>query len=34
MFFISQSFISDIAKGEELTYDYYMYDTDWELFGL
>ncbi|KAL7508560.1 hypothetical protein ACHAXN_011685 [Cyclotella atomus] len=24
----------DITEGEELTYDYYIYETDWELFDL
>ena len=25
---------SDITEGEELTYDYDIYDTDWDLFDL
>jgi hypothetical protein len=24
----------DIAEGEELTYDYYIYETDWDSFDL
>ncbi|KAL7520305.1 hypothetical protein ACHAWX_005034 [Stephanocyclus meneghinianus] len=26
--------VRDIKKGEELTYDYYIFDTDWNIFGL
>ncbi|KAL3794405.1 hypothetical protein HJC23_012942 [Cyclotella cryptica] len=26
--------VRDIKKGEELTYDYFIFDTDWNLFGL
>ena len=27
-------FTSDITEGEELTFDYGIYDTDWNLFDL